>query len=126
MTFEVIDKTTGEAVSAKDVYRQQPPIFRPISRAWFIIDEFSDLEVLIESGGLTETQAVDPDRFSVRFPEVEALKAALTAEIGNRCCGNCLYMDTIFEITGERQCEITKRSADKESDPCEHWRSCRG
>jgi len=53
-------------------------------------------------------------------------ESLLTAEMKNRCCGNCLYMDTIFEITGERQCEITKRSADRESDPCEHWQSCRG
>jgi hypothetical protein len=58
--------------------------------------------------------------------EISRLQFSLEAEIKNRCCGNCRYMDTIFDITGERQCGITKFSVDRESDPCERWQSCRG
>lgn len=58
--------------------------------------------------------------------EITLLQSALETEQKNQCCGNCRYMDTIFDITGERQCGITKFSVDRESDPCEHWRTCRG
>jgi len=66
------------------------------------------------------------DKISALQSENAALKSSLEAERKNRCCGNCRYMDTIFDITGERQCGITKFSVDRESDPCERWQSCRG
>ena len=125
MTFEVIDKTTGEVADA-DELGASIALDEENCVSWFAVENSDDggMVYIVNSEG--HCKRLPPDRFEVRFPEVEALQSALTAEQQNRCCGNCLYMDTIFEITGERQCEITKRSADKESDPCEHWRSCRG
>ncbi len=57
---------------------------------------------------------------------VAELETALTAELNNRCCGNC-YFSTLLNHTSMGCNGRAPRVITQKNDPaCEFWRSCRG
>lgn len=65
--------------------------------------------------------------------EIKRLKEELTAELNNRCCGNCAFFDIEWGTdAGETVCALfehkprERKCVYQDSDPCEFWRSCRG
>jgi len=74
MTFEVIDKTTGEVADA-DELGASIALDEENCVSWFAVENSDDggMVYIVNSEG--HCKRLPPDRFEVRFPEVEALQS---------------------------------------------------